>query len=467
MTDLIMYPAEKLAPLIRSKQLSPVELTRQMLDRIEEAEPVIRAFITPPNERILEQARQAEKEIMRGEYRGPLHGIPVGIKDNYWTEGIRTTDGFRLYDDFVPEQTATSADRLLKAGTIMIGKLNMHELASGLTGTNPFYGTTRNPWDTRHMPGGSSGGSGAALAAGMAVLATGTDTFGSIRMPASMCGVYGLKPTYGLVSTFGVIPAAPSLDHAGPMARSVWDLAQMLQVMAGHDPKDPGSLHVKSEDYTTRLNEGIGGFTIGVPSYYMKGLDPDIERLFRNAIAKLERLGAEIIEIELPELSMATFAGMVITNGEAAATQADGLKMQPKAYSKDVRTLLLSGALSHTTQYIKAQQARRGMVEGFRRAFREVDFLLGPVSPMTTPKFSDFWEEQNLEVVRRSLPFTSPANLTGVPSLSLPMGLDTRGLPAGMQLIGPHLSEARLLQAGYAWEQTKPIRYWPERTTAQ
>ncbi|WP_080875221.1 Asp-tRNA(Asn)/Glu-tRNA(Gln) amidotransferase GatCAB subunit A [Oceanobacillus timonensis] len=459
MTDIPYLTATELGPLIRSRQLSPVELTKNILNRIDKFDLTLRTYITPLHDSALKQAREAEENIMRGEYNGPLHGIPIGIKDNYYTEGIRTTVGSKLFADFTPRKNATTVEKLLGAGGIMLGKQNLHELAAGSTGTNPFFGDTRNPWDIRYMPGGSSGGGTASLAAGLATLATGTDTFGSIRLPAAMCGVYGLKPTYGLVSTYGVFPSAMSLDTAGPMARSISDLALMLHYMAGYDANDPVSLKVSIPDYTENLNKGIKGVKIGIPTYYLEGLNPDVEKLFHQAIATLRSLGAEIKEIVIPELDMSTVTGYVTVTGEASALHHKWLQTHAEDYSADIRTFFLAGTLTNTPQYIQAQQARRKIVEGFQKAFKDVDILLGPTIPMITSAYSEQWVDQNLEVIRRCLPFTVPVNLTGTPSLSVPMGLDSKGLPSGMQFIGKPLSEKLLLQAGNAWESTAPLHF--------
>lgn len=317
MTELYSLTASQLGPLLKNKKVSPVEVTTSILNRIDNLDPTINAYITTLHELALQRAKFAETEIMSGQYKGPLHGIPIGIKDNYYTKGIKTTVGSRILQDFVPDETATAVEKLLCAGGIMLGKLNMHEFGGGLTNTNPHYGHTRNPWNIQYSPGGSSGGSGAALAAGLATLTTGTDTFGSIRTPAAMCGVYGLKPTYGLVSTDGVAPLSWSLDHAGPMARSVSDLAIMLNAMAGYDPKDPGSIKAPIPDYRENLNKGIKGLKIGIPTHYLEGLDPDVERTFSQAIQTLQCLGAEVKEITIPELTTSTFSGYVITIGES------------------------------------------------------------------------------------------------------------------------------------------------------
>ncbi|SHG23369.1 amidase [Ornithinibacillus halophilus] len=459
MTDITLMNATELSWLIKSRQLSPVELTMRLLNCINNIDPMLHTYITPLPEIALSQAREAENQIMSGMYKGPLHGIPIGIKDNMYTKGIRTTVGSKLFADFIPDEDATVINRLLGAGTIMLGKQNMHELAAGSTGTNPFFGNTRNPWNTNHMPGGSSSGAAASLAAGLTPIATGTDTFGSIRLPAAMCGVYGIKPTYGLISTHGIFPTAVSLDTVGPMARSVKDLAMMLQYMAGYDENDPTSLQVSVPNYYEDLNKGISQLKIGIPTYYLEGLDPDIEHLFNNAIQSLQDLGAEIKEVSIPELSMSTYSGYSIVTGEASITHYEWLQNHSEKYSTDIRSFFLAGTLTNTPQYLQSQQARRKMIEAFHKVFLDVDIMVAPTIPITTPAYSKNWIEQNLDVVRRCIPYTVPINLTGVPSLAVPMGLDQNGLPAGMQFIGNHLSEKLLLQVGNTWENIEPLKF--------
>lgn len=458
MTDLAFMDAFRLARMIENKELSPVELTERMIGRIKRLNPEINAYLSPLESAAREQAAAAEKEIMAGIYKGPLHGIPVGIKDNYKTKGIRTTAGSKLLGDFTPDINATVVDKLSAGGAVMLGKLNMQPFGAGLAGHNQDFGAPRNPWNKKNIPGGSSSGSVAALASGMAAVVTGTDTFGSNRVPAAFTGVYGLKPTYGLVSTHGIFPSAWSLDTAGPIARSVPDLAIMLEHMAGFDPDDPTSLRTSPQNYMEGLDADIRGMKIGIPDYYIQGLDKSVEKLFKSAVAILEEIGAEVREMEIPELSLAPFAGFVTTAGEAAAYNYEGMKKYPEAYPKDVRVLLSTGLLSSTAQYEKAQQARRKLVEGLQKAFTEVDVLLGPTAPMTAPKISSKPGAQSLEVVQKCTPFTVPANLAGIPALSVPMGMDKKGLPAGMQFMGPHLSEKKLLQLARAWEETGPLK---------
>lgn len=457
MTDLEFMKASELAPMIEKKEVSPVELTERFLHRIDKLNPKLNAYLTTLETNALEQARSAEEEIMNGRYKGPLHGIPIGIKDNYKTKGIRTTGGAKIFDEYTPDVNATTVNNLEEAGGINLGKLNMNPLGAGSSGNNLDYGVSPNPWNTDHLPGGSSSGSATALASGLAVLTTGTDTWGSNRIPAAMSGVYGLKPTHGLVSTHGLLPTAWSLDTSGPFARSVSDIALMLNVMAGFDPKDPQSLNIDIPDYTKTLNKDIKGLKIGVPRYYLEGLAPDIETLFGKARKTLEDLGAEVREIDIPELSMSSFAGQVTATGEAAAYNYSMIQEDAGQYPQDVRVLLSAGTVSSTSQYLKAQQARRKLADAFQNAFEEVDVLLGPTLPITTPEIAKDETKQNLQVIQRGLPFTVLANLIGVPSLAVPMGLSSDGMPAGMQFIGSHLSEEKLMQVGSAWENTNPI----------
>ncbi|GEN45491.1 amidase [Alkalibacillus haloalkaliphilus] len=453
MTELYSMTASELAPLIEEKQLSPVELMQSIMNQIDEVDPEVNAYITILEEQALNQARHAENEIMNGLYKGPLHGIPIGIKDNYYTKGVRTTVGSEILQDFVPDYTATAVEKLQCAGGIMTGKLNMHEFGGGLTNTNPFYGDARNPWDLQRTPGGSSGGSSAVLAAGLSTLATGTDTFGSIRVPAALTGTYGLKPTYGLVSGYGVAPLAWSMDHAGPMARSVSDLAIMLTYMAGYDPDDPGSIKAPVPDYYKHLNKGIDGVKIGVPRYFIDRSEPEVINTFQSALATLENMGAEVIEIEIPKLDMASYAGYLVTIGEGSSYHYNRLRHQPEDFASDVRIFFNTGTLTTSPQYVTAQQVRRSLNEAFQEAFEDVDLIATPMTPYPAPRFKEDWISQNQEIIKDYMPFTAPAAATGIPSLSIPMGRTSAGLPLGLQLMSNHLTEKLLLQVGNAFEQ--------------
>lgn len=457
MTELAYFTASELAPLIKGKQLSPVEVTEAVLNRMKMIEPKINAYITTLHDLALQQARCAEKEIMNNFYRGPLHGIPIGIKDNFHTRGIRTTIGSKMLCDFLPAINATMIEKILRSGGVMMGKLNCDAFAIGATNINPFYGSPRNPWNLEHVTGGSSGGSAAALAAGLTILATGTDTYGSIRNPASMCGIYGIKPTYGLVSKYGVTPTAWSMDHVGPMARSVPDLALMLNHMAGYDVNDPASIKADVPNYSKQLNKGIEGLRIGIPDIFLRDLEPVVEQAFRQAVRKLEALGAIVVDVDIPALDMTTYAGYIIVMGEAASYHRGMLQANPEGFRTDNRIQLETGMLTTTPQYLESQQIRRVLVKAFKKVFTEVDVLAGPSIPITAPRFETNWVEENLETTKRCMPFTVPANLAAIPSLSVPIGLSSESLPIGMQFMGNHLSEKLLLQLGYAWECTDPL----------
>lgn len=457
MTKLSFLTAAELGPMLKNKEISPVDLINETLTRIEKLDPELNSYITVTADSARKQAKAVEEEIMNGNYKGPLHGIPVGYKDNYKTKGIKSTAGAKVFKDYIPDETAPTIQHLTNSGVISLGKQSMHEIGSGLTGYNPHFGKTLNPWNTDYIPGGSSNGGSASLAAGLTTLATGTDTFGSIRVPSSMSGIYGLKPTKGLLSTTGLIPGAWSLDHPGPMARSVEDLAIMLEGMAGHVPSDPTSLDISVPRYYENLTSDIKGVKIGIPSNYLNNLDSDIEDLFNKAVAKLKDLGAEVKEVEIPELKLVKFAGFSTISSESSAFNYDYLKATPEDFGQDSRVLYLTGSMVSGQQYNKAQQARRKIAEGYKRIFKEVDLLVGPTSPMTTPKYQEDWAAQSSELLNKVSPHTSPANLTGIPSLAVPMGRDSNGLPAGMLFFGNHLDEQTVLNAGHAWQQTDPL----------
>lgn len=459
MTSHIYTPAHELAKLLESGELSSVELTQEFLDRIEALDDAIKAFITVTPELALEQAKQADEEIKNGNYKGKLHGMPIAIKDTYKTKGVMSTSGSALFDGYVPDETSTPVQNILDAGAVMLGKLNMHALGPGSAGFNPTYGHTQNPFNHDHIVGGSSGGSGAALAAGMAPIVTGTDMWGSLRVPAAMNGVYGFKPTYGLLSSYNNIPTSETHDSTGPMARSAEDLALLMNVMSSYDPNDHNSLDVERPDYTVNIDKGIENLKIGIPGYYRKGLDSEVERLFNESIETLEKLGAEIVDIEIPELALTKFAGQVTPVAEAGANYYEDLVETPEKFAKDVRAFLMAGTVVTGTQYIRAQKARRLLGNAFDKAFDEVDVILGPTIPVQTPAFQDDLVTQAIDVVQDVLPFTVPGNMTGLPVLSVPMGLDNDGLPTGMQFYGRPLSEETLLQVAKAWETTDPISY--------
>ncbi|MGB9803287.1 amidase [Desulfofundulus sp.] len=462
MTELYYKTISELAPMIKSKELSPVELTASVLARIESIDPKLNTYITVLGDMAMASAKQAEADIMAGGYKGPLHGIPMALKDLFYTRGIQTTGGSALLRTFIPDYNATVVNKLLDAGVILTGKLNMHEYAFGATNENPHFGDAHNPWNTEHITGGSSGGSGAAVSAGLCVASLGTDTGGSIRTPSALCGVVGLKPTFGRVSKYGVIPLAWSLDHVGPMARGVEDVAIILEVIAGYDPKDPTTKNKPVETYRSQLGSGVKGLKIGVPSnYYFDDVDPEVESRVRAAVKTLESLGAEIIDVFIPELSLSVFAEMVTITAEAAAYHHETLVGNPAGYGDDVRLLLQGGELITAVQYVKAQRARRVIQEGFWRVFTQVDVLVAPTVPITAPRIGQRYVNVNgktKDVVMQFMVWAAPCNLTGIPSISVPVGLSSDGLPVGMQIIGKPFAEGTILKVAAAYEQESSLQ---------
>ncbi len=449
-TDLRDLTISEAAEMVRGQKLSPVELTRTMLERIERLDPQLNSYITVTADSALAEAERAEQSAGRGEELGPLHGVPLALKDLFDTAGVRTTAGSKILADRIPERDATVVQRLRGAGAVLLGKLNMHEFAFGVTTQNPHYGPCRNPWNTDCIPGGSSGGSGAAVAAGLCLGALGSDTGGSIRIPASFCGIVGLKPTYGRVSRAGVVPLSWSLDHAGPMTRTVRDAAVLLGVIAAHDPADPASAAQAVPDYTAGLEDGVRGLRVGLPRrYFYEQVEPDVAAAVEQAIAVLRTEGAEVCDVDLAAIESAGLAFQVIILAEAAAYHARTMRERPQDYGEDVRLRLEPGALYPATQFVDAQRLRRRVVDGFLTALAGVDVLVTPTLPMTAPRIPGPKVETPNPVTR----FTFPANLAGLPAISLPCGFGTDGLPIGLQIIGRPFDESTVLRAGRAYER--------------
>ncbi len=448
--------------LLRRRALSPVELTQAYLDQIQEHDVDLRAYITVLEAGALATATAAEREIAGGRYRGPLHGIPVALKDLVMTRGIRTTCGSRILRDWVPDADATVAVRLSQAGAVLLGKLNMHEFAMGATAVNPHFGTPKNPWDRTRIPGGSSSGSGVAVAAGLAAGALGTDTGGSIRIPAALCGIVGLKPTYGRVSRAGVIPMAWSADHVGPMTRTVADAALVLQVLAGRDPADPSTVDLPVPDYSSAMQGDIRGIRLGLPKdFFFERLDAEVRAAVLAAARSLEGLGASIEEVPLPKISHAGPASFAIIASEAAAYHEPYVRTRAAEYGADVRARLTAGRFVLATQYLKAQRARQVIRAEMDAALQQVDALLVPSTPMPAPLLDA--RELTIEGVTQEVRWwltrlNRPMNLTGHPALSVPCGLTTGGLPIGVQLVGRHFEEATLLRIGHAYEEVSPAK---------
>ncbi|MFB2770190.1 Asp-tRNA(Asn)/Glu-tRNA(Gln) amidotransferase subunit GatA [Pelatocladus sp. BLCC-F211] len=462
------------------KERSAVEITQEALDRIQTVEPKLHSFLCVTAERALEQARAVDAKIAAGEEIGLLAGIPIGIKDNICTKGITTTCASRILENFVPPYEATVTQKLAAAGAVMVGKTNLDEFAMGGSTETSAYGLTANPWDLSRVPGGSSGGSAAAVAAGECTVSLGSDTGGSIRQPASFCGVVGIKPTYGLVSRYGLVAFASSLDQIGPFARSVEDAATLLQAIAGHDPKDSTSLKVPIPDYTASLQPDLkpkGQLKIGViKETFGEGLDSQVEEAINVALAQLQNLGAEIHIVSCPRFRYGLPSYYIIAPSEASANLAryDGVKYGYRAdeaenliemytrtratgFGTEVKRRIMLGtyALSagyYDAYYLKAQKVRTLIKEDFERAFEHVDVLACPTAPSTAFKAGEKTADP-LSMYLVDL-MTIPVNLAGLPGISVPCGFDDSGLPIGLQLIGKPLREDQLFQVAYAYEQS-------------
>jgi aspartyl-tRNA(Asn)/glutamyl-tRNA(Gln) amidotransferase subunit A len=456
--------------------LSAVTLTRALLDRIEAVDPHIGAYITLDAEGALEQAGEADRRIAAG-HTTPLTGIPLGIKDVICTKGLRTTCGSRLLENFIPPYDAAVMERLREAGAVILGKLNMDEFAMGSSTENSAYHITRNPWHPDHIPGGSSGGSAAAVAAGMCLGALGSDTGGSIRQPASHCGVAGLKPTYGRVSRYGLVAFASSLDQIGPMSKSVRDCALIMNVISGHDKRDSTSVPKPVPNYADLGDNGFRGLRVGLPREYHQadGLDPDVRQSMASAIETVRGLGAETVEVSLPHTEFAVAAYYIIAPCEASSNLAryDGVRYGVRSrdhedmldmfrrtrtagFGPEVQRRIILGtyALSagyYDAYYGKASQIRSLIIEDFRRAYESCDVLLSPVAP--TPAFKIGEKTDDPLTMYMSDVFTLSANLAGIPGMAIPCGLSSNGLPIGLQIMGPHFSEDRLMNVAHHFEQ--------------
>lgn len=469
--DLTIHEARR---LLDAGEISAVELTQAVIDRILAVDNDVRAYLTLTPEEALEQARAADAARREGR-TSPLLGIPVAVKDVICTAGIPTTCGSRILEDFVPTYDATAVARLKAAGAVILGKTNTDEFAMGSSTENSAFFPTHNPWDLDRVPGGSSGGSAAAVAAGECLGALGTDTGGSVRQPAAFCGIVGLKPTYGRVSRYGLVAFASSLDQIGVMTKDVTDAAIMLGVIAGHDPLDSTSLDVPVPDYTTALTGDIRGMRVGVPKeYFVPGMQKDVEDAVRAALGVLADLGAEIVEISLPHTDYALPVYYLIAPAEASANLAryDGVRYglrvvgdsledtykqtRGRGFGPEVKRRIMLGtyALSagyYDAYYLKAQKVRTLIKGDFDRAFERVDVIVAPTTPTTAFRIGEKVDDP-LQMYLSDI-FTLSMNLAGICGLSLPCGFDSQGLPIGMQVMGPALGETTVLRVAYAYEQ--------------
>jgi aspartyl-tRNA(Asn)/glutamyl-tRNA(Gln) amidotransferase subunit A len=463
----------ELAGALNAGECSSRELVEQRLAHIDRLDSEFNSFITVTHEQALAAADIADAVRARGE-AGPLTGVPLAIKDLFCTEGVKTSAGSRMLDNFIAPYDATVVEKLKAAGTVSLGKTNMDEFAMGSSNENSFYGPVKNPWDTTAVPGGSSGGSAAAVAAGLVPAALGTDTGGSIRQPAAFCGITGLKPTYGRVSRYGIIAYASSLDQAGPMARTAEDCALLLNAIAGHDPRDSTSVSRGVPDYTEELDAPLSGLKIGLPKeYFGDGLDPEVESAVREAVKVYESLGATVREVSLPHTHYAIPAYYVIAPAEASSnlSRFDGVRFghrcdapedltdlykrsRAEGFGEEVKRRILIG--THTLSegffdayYLKAQQVRRLIRQDFLDAFREVDVLMGPASP--TPAFDLGANKDPVSMYLQDI-YTIAVNLAGIPGISVPAGFAGRR-PVGLQILGTHFAEARLLNVAHQFQQ--------------
>ena len=441
------------APLLAAGELSPVTLTQAYLDRIAAVDGRLDSYVTLTAERALSQARAAAAEIAAGRYRGPMHGIPIALKDLYDTAGIRTTAMSRVTPDRIPDEDATTVARLDAAGAILLGKLAMHEFALGGPDFTSLFPPARNPWNTEHMPGGSSSGSGAAVAAGLCMGALGSDTGGSIRGPAALCGIAGIKPTFGRVSNYGVVPLSWSQDHCGPMTWTVADCAIMLQAIAGYDPKDPTTADVPVPDYLAALRDGVRGLTVGVPREYFyetaPGVDPQVIAAAERGLETLSELGAEIRDVAIPHIRYAQTANQVIMMSEAYSYHEANLKTRRQDYGDLVRQRFLLGGLLTASDYNQALRMRRVIKDEMAAALQQSDVLVTPTYAAPAPKIEGYAGATTLTQPS----FTGPFNVSGLPAVSTPSGLSDEGLPMGLQVVGRPFDEATALRVAYAYEQ--------------
>lgn len=473
---------KQLSERLINREISSVELTTEFLRRIGKLNPQYNAFITVDEEKSLAQARHADQKIAAGEV-GPLTGIPIAQKDIFCAKGWLTTCGSKMLSNFVSPYDADVIERFNQAGTINIGKTNMDEFAMGSSNETSYFGPVRNPWDAAAVPGGSSGGSACAIAARMAPAATGTDTGGSIRQPAALCGISGIKPTYGTVSRYGMIAFASSLDQGGPMAKSAEDLALMLNVMTGFDERDSTSLQREKEDYLRDLNKPLSGLRIGLPrEYFAKGMSNDVEKAIEQALDEYRRLGAETVEVSLPNSPLSIPVYYVLAPAEASSnlSRFDGVRYGYRAqafqdlaemyrntraegFGAEVKRRILIGTyvLSHgyyDAYYIKAQKLRRLIAQDFKDAFKQCDVIMGP----TTPAVAFDLGEKSSDPIQMYLSdiYTSAANLAGLPGMSIPVGFGDKMRPVGLHIIGDYFSEARMLNIAHQYQL---ITDWHQR----
>lgn len=470
--------ALELGKKIKAKEITAVEAVQAVLDQIREAEPAVHGYVSYDGESALKRAAEVQKKIDDGTLTGPLAGVPMAVKDNICTKGYKTTCSSRILENFVPTYAAQAVKNLIAAGVVIIGKTNMDEFAMGSTTETSAFGPTKNPWNTEHVPGGSSGGSAAAVAAGECFMALGSDTGGSIRQPASFCGITGMKPTYGTISRYGLIAYGSSLDQIGPMAKDVSDCAALLEALASYDAKDSTSIKRDEYDFTSALVDDVKGMKIGIPKdYFGEGLDPEVREAVVNAAKTLEEKGAVVEEFDLGLVDYAIPAYYVIAAAEASsnlsrfdgikygyrAKGAEGLhdmykKTRSEGFGPEVKRRIMLGSFVlssgyYDAYYLKALRTKALIKQEFDKAFAAYDLILGPAAPTTAPKIGDSLSDP-IKMYLGDI-YTISANLAGLPGISVPCGRDSKGLPIGLQLLGDCFQEKKLIRAAYAYEQTR------------
>lgn len=456
-STLLLKPVTELSSLIASRELSSVELAEATLKQVDATQPLLNAYLDVFTDELIESAKAADSEIGKGNYEGPLHGIPIGLKDLIDVEGKVTTGGSAATDRIPATRDATVAERLRAAGALLIGKLNLVEFAFGFSSVNPHTGDVHNPWNLERVAAGSSSGSASAVATGAAAMALGTDTGGSVRMPAAACGITGLKPTYGLVSRHGVMDLSWSSDHVGPMCRTAADCALMMNAIAGHDPSDPASSRRPLPDFTSQLDRPLKDLRIGVPrDYFFENIDPEIESAVRSAIEYLRSEGAIVSEIPMPWVGVGRAVNVAVLLPEAAAVHRKRLDEQGDKYSPAVRHRLKAGLEVSAVDYIHAQQVRAMFGDKLARSMQDIDVLITPTVPIQTPTIAETTPPpgSSFATAGGEFPnFTGVFDATGQPSLSLNCGFTKDGMPIGMMISGKSYADALLLGVGHAYQQ--------------
>lgn len=457
--DFLSFDITSLSKAIQEKKVSSVEVTKKVLEEISSRNSELNAYITVTSEEAIKQASKADKEIMEGINKGPLHGVPIALKDNILTKGIKTTIGSEIYKDNIPEYNATVVEKLVDAGAVILGKLNTHQFAYGTTGDRSYFGPMRNPFNPTKIVGGSSGGSAAAVATSLSFASLGTDTGGSIRIPASFAGIVGMKPTFGRVSKHGVYPLCWTLDHIGPMTKTVRDNAIMLEVLAGYDEKDPYSVKKGNVNFTAYLNVDIKGKVIGIPSgNFFTAIDEEINESYCDAIKVFKDLGATIVEIELPDMEKMTEEFWMILKSEAYAFHKKRLEEYPEQWDEEVKGRLLTGLDSNASDLINALHYKEIVIRKFHKIFKSVDVILTPTVPILPTNIEQrevCVNGENVHVSKLLNRFTGPTNLTGLPSLSIPSGVSNTGLPIGIQIISNLFEEGTIYSLASAFENFK------------